>query len=71
VLGLSTEEAPEALASQFGLNSGEGLVVIYVAPDSPAAKAGFRKNDVLVELGDQLLVSPRPVPQAGADAQRR
>ena len=57
-LGLSTEEAPEALASQLGLNSGEGLVVIYVAPDSPAAKAGFRKNDVLVELGDQLLVHP-------------
>jgi len=57
-LGLSTEEAPEALASQLGLNPGEGLVVIYVAPDSPAAKAGFRKNDVLVELGDQLLVHP-------------
>ena len=57
-LGLSTEEASEALASQLGLSSGEGLVVNYVAPDSPAAKAGFRKNDVLVELDDQLLVHP-------------
>ena len=57
-LGVSTEEVPEALASQLGFNSGEGLVVNYVATDSPAAKAGFKKNDVLVEFGDQLLVHP-------------
>src|SRR6185436_15181751 len=57
-LGVSTEEAPEALASQLGLRSGQGLVVVYVAPDSPAAKAGIQKHDVLVELGDQLLVDP-------------
>jgi membrane-associated protease RseP (regulator of RpoE activity) len=35
---------------------GAGLVVTYVAPDSPAVKAGLEKNDVLVELDDQLLV---------------
>ncbi|MGA2867316.1 MAG: PDZ domain-containing protein [Verrucomicrobiota bacterium] len=57
-LGLSTEETPDALASQLRLNSGEGLVVTYVAPDSPAAKAGVEKNDVLVQFGDQLLVHP-------------
>ncbi len=57
-LGVSTEEAPEALISQLALESGEGLVVIYVAADSPAAKAGIEKYDVLVELGDQLLVHP-------------
>lgn len=57
-LGVSTEEVSDALASQLGLQSGEGLVVVYVAPDSPAAKAGIEKHDVLVELGDQLLVHP-------------
>jgi hypothetical protein len=57
-LGVSIEEASEALASQLGLESGAGLVVTYVAPDSPAAKAGLEKNDVLVELGGQLLVHP-------------
>ncbi len=57
-LGVSTEESSEALASQLALKSGQGLVVIYVSPDSPAAKAGLQKFDVLVELGDQLLVHP-------------
>jgi len=57
-LGVSTEEVTDALASQLGLKSGEGLVVTFVAPDSPAAKAGIEKHDVLVELGEQLLVHP-------------
>jgi hypothetical protein len=57
-LGLSTEEVSEALASQLGLKSGEGLVVAYMAPDSPAGKAGIEKYDVLVEMDDQLLVHP-------------
>ena len=57
-LGLGAEEASEALASQLGLKHGEGLVVTFVVPDSPAAKAGFQKNDVLAEFDDQLLVHP-------------
>jgi membrane-associated protease RseP (regulator of RpoE activity) len=57
-LGVSAEESPEALTAQLGLNAGEGLLVTYVAPDSPAAKAGLLKNDVLLKLGDQLLVHP-------------
>jgi hypothetical protein len=55
---VSVEEGSEALASQLGLAPGAGLVVTYVAPDSPAAKAGLQKNDVLVELEGQLLVHP-------------
>ena len=57
-LGVSTEEVSEALASQLGLKPGQGLVVVYVAPDSPAAKAGIQKYDVLEELGDQMLTGP-------------
>jgi hypothetical protein len=57
-LGLSTEEVSDALASQLGLMSGQGLVVVFVAPDSPAAKAGIQKYDVIEELGDQMLVDP-------------
>ena len=57
-LGVSVEEGSEALAAQLGLPPGSGLVIIYVAPDSPAAKAGLEKNDVLVELDSQLLVVP-------------
>jgi hypothetical protein len=57
-LGVGVEEAPEALASQLNLAPGVGLVVIYVAPDSPGAKAGLEKNDLLVELEGQPLVHP-------------
>jgi len=57
-LGVYAEEISEALSSQLGLNQGEGLLVAYVAEDSPASKAGLQKNDVLVELRDQLLVHP-------------
>jgi len=57
-LGVSTDEAPDALSAQLGLQPGDGLVVLFVQADSPAAKAGLQKNDVLVELGDQLLVHP-------------
>lgn len=57
-LGVYAEEVSEALSSQLGLSSGEGLLVTYVAGDSPASKAGLQKNDVLVALRDQLLVHP-------------
>jgi len=57
-LGVSTTEASEALTSQLDLQPGVGLVVTYVAPDGPAAKAGLKKHDVLVQLEDQSLVHP-------------
>ena len=57
-LGLSAEETSEALTSQLGLQPGEGLLVIYVATNSPAAKSGLQKNDLLVELDGQKLVLP-------------
>ena len=57
-LGISTDEVSEALTSQLGLKDGQGLVVTYVAKDSPAAKAGIQKNDVLVDLNGQWLVDP-------------
>lgn len=57
-LGVSLTEADEALTAQLKLDPGVGLVVTYVAPDSPAAKAGLQKHDVLVEFQDQSLVVP-------------
>jgi PDZ domain len=57
-LGLSAEESSDALASQLGLQPGEGLLVTYVATNSPAAKAGLQKNDLLVEMDGQKLVLP-------------
>jgi hypothetical protein len=58
-LGVSADEVSEALDAQLGLDPGEGLLVSYVAPESPAGKAGLHKNDVLLQFGDQLLVHPQ------------
>lgn len=57
-LGVSAEEAPEVVTAQLALDPGVGLVVTYVAKDSPAAGAGVEKNDVLVEFAGQQLVHP-------------
>ncbi len=57
-LGLATDEATEALAAQLKLSPGVGLVVNYVDPQGPAAKAGLEKNDLLVRFEDQSLVHP-------------
>jgi hypothetical protein len=57
-LGVATEEPSDALVSQLDLQRGEGLLVTYVATNSPAAKAGLQKNDLLVEMDGQKLVLP-------------
>lgn len=57
-LGVSSQETSEAVAAQLGLAPGAGLLVPYIAPNSPAAKAGLQKNDVLVEFEGQMLVHP-------------
>jgi len=57
-LGVATSPANELLADQLKLGKGTGLVIDFVEPDSPAAKAGIRPHDVLVRLGDQILVNP-------------
>ena len=57
-LGIGSAEASDALDAQLGLPHGDGLVVIVVVTNSPAAKAGLQKNDVLVEFEGQRLVHP-------------
>ena len=56
--GVAISEASEALASQLKLDPGVGLLVNYVTTNSPAATAGLKENDVLVEFDGQKLVHP-------------
>ena len=52
-LGISPANLPPALGNQLDVPVIEGLLVVQVVPDSPAAKAGLREEDVIVELGDE------------------
>ena len=55
-IGVITTPPPAVLSAQLGLSEGFGLVVSDVLPDSPAAKAGVQRYDVLTKFNDQQLV---------------
>ncbi len=54
-LGVGCQPARGALSAQLGLEEGVGLVVEHVVADSPAAKAGIQRHDVLVKAGETPL----------------
>jgi serine protease Do/serine protease DegQ len=49
-IGLTTQEITPELAKALALTSNQGAVVVDVAPDSPAAKVGLRRGDVIMAL---------------------
>lgn len=56
-LGVTTSPVTPALREQLKLQRGVGLVVDHVEPESPAAKAGLKRYDILQKLNDQLLIN--------------
>jgi len=54
-LGVKTSKVPSVVRSQLGLAEDVGLVVTNVAPDTPAAAAGIRQDDILKTLDDTVL----------------
>jgi serine protease Do len=59
-LGVDIESLHPALASHLpdALVNGQGVLVTYVSPDSPAQKAGLKSHDVLTTFDDQKLFAP-------------
>lgn len=47
----------EGLARYLGLGTAEGIVVLSVAPDSPAAQAGMTQGDVILQVDGQPVTS--------------
>src|SRR5271170_3613459 len=49
-LGLFPQDVTPALAKEFGLSKPGGALVSGLKPDAPAAKAGLKNGDVILEL---------------------
>ena len=56
-LGLSASQPPQALRRQLKLADGTGLVIDFIQPESPAARAGLKQYDLLTRLNDQILIN--------------
>ena len=52
-LGVHIQDVTPALAKQFGLSQGGGVLIGDVSADTPAAKAGLKSGDVITELNGQ------------------
>jgi serine protease Do len=59
-LGIGIEALHPSFATHLPdmLISGQGVLVRAVMPDSPAAKAGVKQDDILITYDDQKLFSP-------------
>ena len=66
-LGVMIQEFTKDLAKSFGLKKGEGALVSDVFENSPAALAGIRKGDVIVEFNGKKIGHMRDLPVVVAD----
>ncbi|MDZ7372760.1 MAG: DegQ family serine endoprotease [candidate division KSB1 bacterium] len=58
-LGLSVQTLTEDLASRLGYEGERGVVISEVEPGSPAARAGLRRGDLILEANRQKVSSAR------------
>jgi serine protease Do len=66
-LGVTIQEITPELAKSFDLKNTEGVLVAQVEPNSPAAKAGIRSGDVIVDYNGKQTKTPRDLSMAVAD----
>jgi len=66
-LGLRISSVPRGLAKRLGLRSAEGALVTEVYPGMPAAQAGMRRGDVIVEFDGKKIRNHSELMNAVAD----
>jgi serine protease Do len=58
-LGVDPQEVTPELAQAFKLPGNTGALIGQVVPDSPAAAAGVKEGDVIVEVNGKRITDPR------------
>jgi serine protease Do len=61
-LGLAFQDLDKDLADSFGLDSAKGALVSQVVPKSPAAIAGFKEGDIIIEFNGKEILRATDVP---------
>jgi serine protease Do len=63
-LGVAIQPVSQDLASQFGVKTMQGAVVADVQPKTPAAAAGMKTGDVIVEFAGKKVSNPQELQSA-------
>jgi serine protease Do len=70
-LGVWTQSLTGEMKEKLGVAADKGAAVMMVAPNSPAARAGLERDDVITAVNDQAVATPEElraaVQKAGAD----
>ena len=62
-LGVNVQSIGDDIAEGLGVPASIGALVASVTPESPAAKAGIKAGDVIVEFDDKDVASMRALPR--------
>jgi len=65
-LGVGIQGMDATLAETFGLDRARGALVSKVEPDSPAARAGIKEGDVILEFAGKPITKANDLPAAVA-----
>ena len=58
-LGVLIQPVTQPLAEQFKVKVNSGVLIAEVRPDSPAAKAGLKAGDIVLQFAGQAVSNPR------------
>ncbi len=66
-LGVMIQDVNEDMAASLNLPREQGAIIAQVTPDGPAAKAGLRQGDVILEVNGQAIDEMRQLPRVIAE----
>jgi serine protease Do len=66
-IGVTVQEINQSLAKSFGLSSPHGALVSAVEPNGPAAKAGIKAGDVILQVNGEAVQDSTDLPSEIAD----
>ncbi len=68
-LGVRIQAVSDDIAEGLGLDEARGALVADITPDSPAAKAGLKTGDVILEFDGKKIQAMRELPRIVANTQ--